>query len=166
MSRLWIAVFGVSALGAVVSTALAQVQSARVTGGEVQGVVVNGIASFKGIPFAAPPVGQNRWRSPQPVVPWSGVRRADTFAPACMQDTALAARLGAPTEVSEDCLYLNVWTPAKSSSERLPVMVWIYGGAFVGGATNWPLYDGAHFAKKGVVLVSVAYRVGAFGFLA
>jgi para-nitrobenzyl esterase len=166
MGRSWIVVFGVAALGAVATTALAQVQSARVTGGEVQGVVVDGIASFKGIPFAAPPVGENRWRSPQPVVPWSGVKNADTFAPGCMQDTGFAARLGAPTAVSEDCLYLNVWTPAKSSAERLPVMVWIYGGAFVGGATNWPLYDGTHFAKKGVVLVSVAYRVGAFGFLA
>jgi para-nitrobenzyl esterase len=166
MSRFWIAAFGVSALGALASTALAQVESARVTGGEVQGVVVNRIASFKGIPFAAPPVGQNRWRSPQAVVPWSGVKRAETIAPACMQDTAFAARLGAPTAASEDCLYLNVWTPARGSRERLPVMVWIYGGAFIGGATNWPLYDGTHFAKKGVVLVSVAYRVGAFGFLA
>lgn len=166
MSRFWMAVFGVSALSAVTSTALGQVESARVTGGEVQGVVANGIVSFKGIPFAAPPVGANRWRSPQPVVPWSGVRRADAFAPACVQDTAFAARLGAPTAASEDCLYLNVWTPAKNSAERLPVMVWIYGGAFIGGATNWPLYDGTHFAKKGVVLVSVAYRVGAFGFLA
>ena len=166
MSRFWIAVAGVSALGAVAPTALAQVPSARVTGGEVQGVVMNGIASFKGIPFAAPPVGENRWRSPQPIVPWSGRKNADAFAPACMQDTAFAARLGAPTAVSEDCLYLNVWTPARSPAERLPVMVWIYGGAFVGGATNWPLYDGTHFARKGVVLVSVAYRVGAFGFLA
>jgi len=166
MSRFWMAVFGVSALGAIASSALAQVESARVAGGEVQGVVVNGIASFKGIPFAAPPVGENRWRSPQPVVPWSGVKKADTFAPACMQDTAFAARLGAPTAASEDCLYLNVWTPAKSAAQRLPVMVWIYGGAFVGGATNWPLYDGTNFARKGVVLVSVAYRVGAFGFLA
>lgn len=83
-----------------------------------------------------------------------------------MQDTAFAARLGAPTAVSEDCLYLNIWTPAASSRERLPVMVWIYGGAFVGGATNWPLYDGTRIAEKGVLLVSIAYRVGAFGFLA
>lgn len=166
MSRFWMTVFGISALGAVTSSAHAQIHNARVTGGEVQGIVVNGIASFKGIPFAAPPVGENRWRSPQPVVPWSGVRKADAFAPACMQDTAFAARLGAPTATREDCLYLNVWTPATSSAERLPVMVWIYGGAFVGGATNWPLYDGTHFARKGVVLVSVAYRVGAFGFLA
>ena len=166
MSRCWMAVLGISALSAVASSALAQIDSARVTGGEVQGTVVNGVAAFKGIPFAAPPVGANRWRSPQPVVPWSGVKKADTFGPACMQDTAFAARLGAPTAASEDCLYLNVWTPAKNSAERLPVMVWIYGGAFVGGATNWPLYDGTHFAQKGVVLVSVAYRVGAFGFLA
>ncbi|HXS28550.1 MAG TPA: carboxylesterase family protein [Steroidobacteraceae bacterium] len=166
MGRFWGVTVAITVLSAVASTALAQVQRARVTGGEVRGDVVNGIASFKGIPFAAPPLRENRWQSPQPVVPWSGTKRAHAFAPACMQDTAFAARLGAPTAVSEDCLYLNVWTPAKSAAERLPVMVWVYGGAFVGGATNWPLYDGTHFAEKGVVLVSVAYRVGAFGFLA
>jgi para-nitrobenzyl esterase len=144
----------------------AQVQNADVTGGTVRGVVANGIASFKGIPFAAPPLGSNRWRSPQAVVPWTGVKSADTMAPACMQNTALAAQLGAPKEVSEDCLYLNLWTPAKTAHDKLPVMVWIYGGAFVIGGTNWPVYDGTRLAEKGVVLVSVAYRVGAFGFLA
>jgi len=155
-----------SALLPLGAPAYAQVQSANVTGGAVRGVVANGIASFKGIPFAAPPLGSNRWRSPQPVVPWTGVKSADTMAPACVQDIALAARLGAPKMVSEDCLYLNLWTPAKTSHDKLPVMVWIYGGAFVLGGTNWPLYDGTRLAEKGVVLVSVAYRVGAFGFLA
>jgi len=163
MSRKWLTLM--IALG-VVGTAQAQVQSAQVTGGKVQGIVTNGVASFKGIPFAAPPIGDNRWRSPQPVIPWTGVKDATAFAPACMQDTAFAVRLGAPAQATEDCLYLNVWTPAKSTRERLPVMVWIYGGAFVGGATNWPLYDGTQLAKQGVVLVSVAYRVGPFGFLA
>jgi para-nitrobenzyl esterase len=166
MSRNWVALIAMGAVAAIAGTAQAQVQSAEVTGGRVQGIVTNGIASFKGIPFAAPPIGANRWRSPQPVVPWTGVRAANAFAPACMQDTAFAVRLGAPAEATEDCLYLNVWTPAKTAKERLPVMVWIYGGAFVGGATNWPLYDGARLAQKGVVLVSVAYRVGPFGFLA
>src|SRR5689334_6720033 len=146
--------------------ARAQVQSADVTGGKVQGVVVNEIASFKGIPFAAPATGENRWRAPQPVVPWKGVKDANHFAPACVQDTAFAVRLGAPSDVSEDCLYLNVWTPAKTANDKLPVMVWIYGGAFVGGGTNWPLYDGTRLAEKGVVLVTIAYRVGVFGFLA
>jgi para-nitrobenzyl esterase len=166
MSRNGIAVLIMGALGAINGVAYAAVERVEVTGGKVEGVVTNGIASFKGIPFAAPPVGDNRWRSPQPVVPWSGVKSANAIAPGCVQDTAFAARLGAPTAVSEDCLYLNIWTPAKTSRDKLPVMVWIYGGAFVGGATNWPLYDGTRFAEKGVVLVTIAYRVGVFGFLA
>ena len=166
MSRNLIGAVIVAVTGLLTTRAYAAVETADVTGGQLQGVVKDDVASFKGIPFAAPPTGENRWRSPQPVVPWTGVKQANALAPACIQDTGFAARLGAPTAVSEDCLYLNIWTPAKNARERLPVMVWIYGGAFVGGATNWPLYDGTRFAHKGVVLVSVAYRVGPFGFLA
>jgi para-nitrobenzyl esterase len=150
----------------VAMPATSQVQTAKVTGGELQGVVVDGISSFKGIPFAAPPVGEFRWKAPQPVIPWTGIRKADTFAPGCMQDTGMAKMMGAPEKVSEDCLYLNVWTAAKSADEKLPVMIWIYGGAFSGGMTGIPTYDGTKLAKKGVVLVSAAYRVGPFGFLA
>ena len=142
----------------------AQVREAAVAGGRVSGVMEDGIASFKGIPFAAPPTGALRWKAPQPVKAWTGVKRVTTFAPGCMQ--AFAKRADAPAAYSEDCLYLNVWTPARSASDRLPVMVWIYGGAFVGGHTGIPLYDGARLAEKGVVLVSIAYRLGAFGFLA
>ncbi|HKS95810.1 MAG TPA: carboxylesterase family protein [Terriglobia bacterium] len=162
----WIGAVVLSAAGLLATAADAQVVTAVVTGGRVQGVVANGIAAYKGIPFAAPPTGENRWRAPQPVISWTGTKRADAFAPACVQDIAFAVRLGAPAAVGEDCLYLNVWTPAKTPGDMLPVMVWIYGGAFVGGGTNWPLYDGTHFAEQGVILVSVAYRVGAFGFLA
>ena len=144
----------------------AQIREAQVTGGRVSGVVTNSIAAFKGIPFAAPPVGDLRWKAPQPVRTWSGVKAASSFAPGCMQDTGLAKLFGAPDAISEDCLYLNVWTPAATASERLPVMVWIYGGAFTSGMTSIPAYDGALLAEKGVVLVSVSYRVGAFGFLA
>jgi para-nitrobenzyl esterase len=136
----------------------------QVTGGQVRGVVKDGVAAFKGIPFAAPPVGELRWKSPQPVKPWEGVREADHFGPAPMQPPLLAAAMGALP--SEDCLYLNVWTPAKVAAERRPVMVWIYGGGFAMGATSAPVYDGTRFAKRGVVLVSIAYRVGPFGFLA
>ena len=143
----------------------AQVLTAKITGGIVQGVVNGTITSFKGIPFAAPPTGENRWRAPQPVLNWSGTRTADTFAPGCMQDPAMAVMFGAPATVKEDCLYLNVWTPARTANERLPVMVWIYGGAFAAGMTSIPLYDGTRLAQKGVVLISIAYRVGAFGFL-
>jgi len=148
------------------SPAGAQVREADVTGGRVAGVVANGITSFKGIPFAAPPVGALRWKAPQPVKPWTGVKQASSFALSCMQDASAAKLFNAPEGVSEDCLYLNVWTPAKSASESLPVMVWIYGGGFVLGQTSVPLYDGTKLAEKGVVLVSVSYRVGAFGFLA
>ncbi len=148
------------------NAAFAQVDGAAVTGGRVQGVVADGVVAFKGIPFAAPPLGELRWKAPQPVRPWSGVRKADHFGPSCMQDANFAKLFGAPPQISEDCLYLNVWTPARSPADRLPVMVWIYGGGFVGGMTSIPVYDGTRLARKGVVLVSVGYRLGAFGFLA
>jgi para-nitrobenzyl esterase len=141
-------------------------QTVAVTGGTIEGVSLDGIFSYKGIPFAAPPVGENRWKSPQPVVPWEGVKKTDKFAPGPMQDTAFGAMLGGPQEISEDCLYLNVWTGAKKIDEKRPVMVWIYGGGFGIGMTSSPAYDGTNLAKKGVVLVSVAYRVGPLGFLA
>lgn len=144
----------------------ARAEKVKVTGGEIVGVVRDGIASYKGIPFAAPPVGALRWKAPQPVKPWTGVRKADEFGPAPMQDANVARWLGGAKQVSEDCLYLNVWTPAKSGRERLPVMVWIYGGAYRMGATSTPGYDGTRLAGKGVVVVSIAYRVGPFGFLA
>ncbi len=138
----------------------------EVTGGTIEGVEQDGIFSYKGIPFAAPPIDELRWKSPQPVVPWQGVKKTDTFAPGPMQDTAFGAILGGPQEISEDCLYLNVWTGAKKKDEKRPVMVWIYGGGFGIGMTSSPAYDGTNLAKKGVVLVSVAYRVGPMGFLA
>lgn len=154
-------------VGACLTTpSLAQISTAKVTGGVVEGVVKDGVASFKGIPFAAPPTGALRWRAPQPVKPWPGVRKADRFAPGPMQDTEFGKALGGSQEVSEDCLYLNVWTAAKDGGEKRPVMVWIYGGGFGIGMTSSPMYDGANLAKKGVVLVSVAYRVGPMGFLA
>ena len=146
--------------------AQSQITTAHVTGGAVQAIETGGLAIFKGIPFAAPPVGELRWRAPQAVKSWTGVKNADKFAPGCAQDAAMSVRFGAPNSFSEDCLYLNVWSPAKSAREKLPVMVWIYGGGFTAGTTSIPLYDGARLAHKGVVLVSVAYRLGPFGFLA
>src|SRR5499427_5008991 len=153
------------AIVAISGQAAAQVTSATVNGGRVEGLASSGIGVFKGIPFSAPPVGDKRWKMPQPVVPWTGVKKVDAFAPGCMQQGLLPGP-GPAGRHSEDCLYLNVWTPATSVSEKLPVMVWIYGGGFALGETSTPLYDGANIAKKGVVLVSVAYRVGPFGFLA
>ena len=146
--------------------AAGQVLSAKVAGGQVEGVAANGIVAFKGIPFAAPPVGALRWKNPQAVAPWSGVKRASAYAPSCMQDPSMLQFMQAPPGLSEDCLYLNVWTPAKAAGDRLPVMVWIYGGGFAAGTTSAAVYDGTRLAEKGVVLVSLAYRVGAFGFLA
>ena len=133
---------------------------ARVDGGWIRGEVLEGLTVYKGIPFAAPPMGELRWKAPQPVIPWEGVRQATGFAARPMQSGN--SRYGS----SEDCLYLNVWTPARSADEKLPVMVWIYGGGFAGGATDDPNTDGSALARKGVILVSAAYRVGKLGFLA
>ena len=155
-----------AAVFAITPFAFSQIQNVKATGGQLQGVVADGVASFKGIPFAAPPVGDLRWKAPAPAKPWTGVRKADSYAPGCMQDPGMLKMMGASARVGEDCLYLNVWTAAKTAGEKLPVMVWIHGGAFVGGMTGTPMFDGTKFAQKGVVLVSIAYRLGVFGFMA
>jgi para-nitrobenzyl esterase len=146
-----------------VHAANAQLTQAAVTGGVVSALPGNGLTIFKGIPFAAPPVGELRWKSPAPVKPWSGVKKADAFANACFQPPNSQ---GNTAPVSEDCLYLNVWTAATAATAKLPVIVWIHGGGFTGGSTSIGMYDGTGFAKKGVVLVSLAYRLGPFGFMA
>jgi para-nitrobenzyl esterase len=137
----------------------------KVEQGQLKGTVEQGLTVYRGIPFAAPPVGDLRWRAPQPAASWTGVRSADKFAPQCVQSGFAPPGQEAPA-MSEDCLYLNVWTPAKSASAKTPVLVWIYGGGFNAGATSIPTYSGEVLARKGVVLVSIAYRVGPIGFLA
>lgn len=132
----------------------------KIEGGIIQGTIENDLTIYKGIPFAAPPLGELRWKAPQPVEKWKGVKLTSEFAPSPFQGG------NPPSGKSEDCLYLNVWTPAKSANEKLPVLVWIYGGGFGGGSTAYPVHDGANLAHKGVVLVSIAYRVGLLGFLA
>lgn len=132
--------------------------------GRVKGAVNNGVASFKGIPFAAPPVGALRWKAPQPAPHWKDVRQAVEFGPRCMQGNIYNDMVFRDKGPSEDCLYLNVWTPAASAHARLPVMVWIYGGGFGAGAASEPRQDGANLAKKGVVVVSMNYRLNVFGF--
>lgn len=144
----------------------AQIKYADVTGGRVEGVIKDNVASFKGIPFAAPPVGDLRWKAPQLVKSWEGVREAKEFGPSPMQEGLGPMLIGVPNNRSEDCLYLNVWTPALKPDERLPVMVWVYGGAFSMGSAAQPNFDGTRLAEKGVVFVSFNYRVGPFGFLA
>ncbi len=137
--------------------------------GAVEGVTQYDVQSFKGIPFAAPPVGALRWRAPQPAAPWQGVRVADHFAPDCLQEAASFDDAPLSVRPSEDCLYLNVWRPAPKDGQpmaKLPVMVWIYGGGMVSGGTSPAIYDGTAFARDGVVFVSMNYRVGRFGYFA
>ncbi len=124
------------------------------------------IRVFKGIPFAAPPVGANRWRAPQPVAKWSGVRPATEFAARCTQGGPAGPNAPAAPPTSEDCLYLNVWTTAEAAGDRRPVMVWFYGGGFFGGAGSEARYAGDGLARKGAVVVTLNYRLGSLGFFA
>ncbi|MBI1330877.1 MAG: carboxylesterase family protein [Alphaproteobacteria bacterium] len=141
----------------------ARAATVQTDAGRVRGVEEDGLSIFKAIPFAAPPVGPLRWHAPDPVKPWPGVRDATAFAPACMQE-GVSMPGEAPPMVSEDCLYLNVWAPAHA--KKLPVMVWIYGGGYSNGSASMPLYWGDRLARRDIVVVTIAYRVGPFGFLA
>src|SRR5215831_9965729 len=165
-------------------------EQVRIETGLLAGTLSTGqptVRVFKGIPFAAPPVGENRWRAPQPAAKWEGVRHADAFGAPCIagapsQVRGGGARGGAgaaapasrPAQVapareparSEDCLYANVWTSANNANDRRPVMVWIYGGGFTGGSGGLAWYDGENLASKGPVIVTFNYRLGTFGFFA
>jgi para-nitrobenzyl esterase len=129
--------------------------------GSVSGVSQDGLRVFTGIPFAAPPTGDLRWRPPAPVKPWDGVKETREFQATCPQPSPSGT-----LNMSEDCLYLNVWTPAQSADEKLPVMVFFYGGGFANVASGMPTYNGTTLAKKGVIIVTPNYRLGALGFLA
>ncbi len=139
----------------------------QVEGGVVIGLNDGSVASFKGIPFTAPPVRELRWRAPQPVVPWQGVRAADRYSPMCLQPLRAKHSVFYIGEepMSEDCLYRNVWTPAAGDAKR-PVMVFVYGGGWVVGSGSMPLYAGDGLARKGAVVVTFNYRLGALGFFA
>ncbi|HTE27681.1 carboxylesterase/lipase family protein [Flavitalea sp.] len=133
--------------------------------GQLEGVKeASGIYAFKGIPFAAPPVGELRWKEPQPLKKWDGVRRAVAFGPRAMQKPIFGDMGFRSDGENEDCLYLNVWTPAKSPKEKLPVLVYFYGGGFMAGDGSESRYDGEQMAKKGIVALTVNYRLGVFGF--
>lgn len=147
---------------------IVQTQSGKISGE----ILLGGIQVFKGVPFAAPPVGELRWKAPQPVKPWTDVKACTAYGASPMQGKP--APFGPwtwgyliPKEpISEDCLYLNVWSGAKSNKEKRPVLVWIYGGGFTSGGSGCAIYDGEAMAKQGIVFVSINYRVGIFGFFA
>ncbi len=150
-------------------TALAQSAPPRIktANGTLEGVTEpSGIQAFKGVPFAAPPVGDLRWKAPQPVKNWTNVRPANQFGPRAMQRAIFGDMNFRSNGMSEDCLYLNVWTPAKTGKEKLPVLVYFYGGGYVAGDGSEPRYDGESMAKQGIVALTVNYRLGPFGFMA
>ena len=168
-TRVFLSILGLSLLtiGVRVVPASPANDVVKVEGGAISGVTLEGVRAYKGIPFAAPPTGELRWKAPQPVVAWQGVRKCDTFGPECPQSPYpnTSIYFSPPQKQSEDCLYLNVWTTARAN-ERRPVMVWIHGGALTRGSGSNPAYDGAALARKGVVLVTINYRLGPLGYLA
>src|SRR5882757_324449 len=166
-----------SAVGAILFTALFAAVSIRAAGsastvkidtGKLEGKSDGTISAFLGIPFAKPPVGDLRWKPPVAPLKWKGMRKATGFGSRCMQGPIYSDMIFRDPGISEDCLYLNVWTPSKlgKTKDTLPVMVWIYGGGFAAGATSEPRQDGTNLAKEGVVVVSMNYRLGIFGFFA
>src|SRR5690606_29259498 len=156
---------GVAAL--VAAPALAAAPVVEAPAGAVRCDGLDGVHVFRGIPYARPPVKERRWRAPEPAARWEGVRDASRFGASCHQPPSRPGSLYAPAEapkMSEDCLFLNVWTPEGARSA--PVFVWIHGGALSGGSTSEPLYDGAALARQGLVVVSINYRLGVLGYLA
>jgi para-nitrobenzyl esterase len=172
--RLLLMLFVTAATNATIAQPVNNRKEVRIESGIISGKKSAGseVFAFKGIPFASPPVGDLRWQPPVPPAPWQGVKIVDEFGPSPMQPDPepfmvyTSEFLIPKSPINEDCLYLNVWTEAKSPSEKRPVFVWIYGGGFSSGGTACPIYDGEALAKKGVIVVSIAYRVGPFGFFA
>ena len=130
--------------------------------GKIRGTIVDGVWTYLGIPYAAPPLGDLRWKEPQPDKSWDGIRDANKFAAACPQPKTSSSDI---VEMNEDCLYLNIWSPAKSPADKLPVMVWIHGGGFVAGSGSEHCYDGMNLARQDVIVITLNYRLGPLGFL-
>jgi len=159
---------------AIIATALSSVaairQPVKVESGLVSGALAgDSITAFKGVPYAAPPVGDLRWQAPRPPAAWNGVRKGGQFSASCIQSVVPERKpwtfeFMTHGEISEDCLYLNIWTPAKTAGEKLPVFFWMYGGGNVEGSAAVPVYDGESLAKKGLVVVTINYRLGVLGF--
>ena len=166
-SILLCSLLAVGAVPLAAQTKIGVTNQVKTANGVVEGTTADsGVRIFKGIPFAQPPVGDLRWKAPQPIKNWPGVRKADQFGPRAMQRPIFGDMNFRSNGVSEDCLYLNVWTPAKSATEGLPVLVYFYGGGFVAGDGSEPRYDGESMARQGMVALTVNYRLGVFGFLA
>ena len=134
--------------------------------GKLRGVEEDGIKVFKGVPFAQPPVGELRWKAPQPLKPWKGIRAAVEFGPNPMQQNLFGDMMFSTDKMSEDCLYLNIWTPTKTYNEKLPVFIYFNGGGFLCGSGSEPRYAGMTYAKNGVIAITTNYREGIFGFFA
>ncbi|MBN1288076.1 MAG: carboxylesterase family protein, partial [Actinobacteria bacterium] len=134
----------------------------QIESGKLKGVERKGIWTYQGIPYAAAPVGELRWKEPEPVEPWDDFRVCDSFGPSCPQPKTVLFNVG---KTSEDCLYLNIWSPAKNPDEKLPVMIWFHGGGFSTGSGSQSMYDGMNLARKGVVLVTFNFRLGPLGYL-
>jgi para-nitrobenzyl esterase len=152
---------------ALTATAAAQSDDTRVTidAGRIEGAVSGDVLSFKGIPYAAPPVGAWRWRAPQPVTPWRGVRPATAYGHDCMQQPIPGDAAASGGAFGEDCLFVNVWRPAATRpGAALPVLVWIHGGGFLNGGSSAPMFDGSALARQGLVVVAINYRLGRLGF--
>ena len=165
--KLWKSPLCIALLGSVALSTRADVEDpvAQIAGGRIKGrMMPSGGAVFKSVPFAAPPVGDLRWRDPEPVKPWTGVRDAADFGPSCVQGNGGAPRAG--QVYNEDCLYLNLWAPEWPAKSPHPVMVWLYGGGNFAGLASVDYLDGASFSRRGIVLITINYRVGVLGFLA
>lgn len=154
------------ALALVTAAADAQGPQAKTSCGVLEGTYESGIKVFRGVPFAQPPVGELRWKAPQPVKPWTGVRAAKKFGPNPMQQNLFGDMNFGTPENSEDCLYLNIWTPSKTMDERLPVLIYFNGGGLVAGSGSEPRYAGESMARRGIISITANYREGIFGFFA
>src|SRR5271165_3500137 len=152
--------------GVFSAMASANTDVVKIETGQLQGTsnADQSVRIFKGVPFAAPPVGELRWKPPQPATSWMGARPADKYGPACLQTDVFGDIYFRDSQPSEDCLNLNIWIPAKAAEAKLPVLLWFYGGGFVAGANSEPRYDGEALAKKGIIVVEPNYRLGVFGF--
>lgn len=155
-----------AAMAISIATSAQDAVSVKTSYGILEGLDISGIKTFKGVPFAAPPTGDNRWREPQPLQPWQGIRECHDYAPDPMQEPIFGDMNFGADSISEDCLYLNIWTPAITMNEKLPVLIYFNGGGLMAGSGSEPRYAGMSMARRGMICVTANYREGIFGFFA